>query len=332
MRSIHLLVFLAFIGPAPAFCGVYPSEQQFLGDVSWRDPAEQTDWQLFSSWNRWQEDGRSFLSSAEKQRFATGADIVLPGGCMLEVEITRWDDTFDGPGDYKAEGSAYRAVMPVGGSLDLGFSGEIKDYDRPEAEDSKPFGVEATWHLSEDSDIKAAFRRRQEAANFYALLQGIEEDCWSMSFVRGDAVKLMLDAEYLEYTDDNEALRISAALSRSFDKGGMTFSPGVKLQYRDARQEALFLFVPGGGVIGITFPYWAPKEYLVSSAGMDFSLRKSSQFDLAARAAVTYDSDEETGIEASVSLTRKYLFLKGQVFRSDAWDADGVSVGAVAAF
>lgn len=334
MKWIHLSVFLSLCAALTAYSetdGVFPSSGRFFGEASPGQPAAGESWALFSDWRSWKEEGRNLLSQAEVERFSAGAGFLLAGEYYVEFRRLRWEEDLEGPYPYDADGTAFKASAPVAASWAVELTAETKHYDKPEAADASALGAGITWQAGDHSVLRGHLSRRPEVYNLYGLLQGIESDTLMLTLERGDSARLLVEAEYIDYNDDNAAFRGLVSVEQAFDVGGQ-LTPSLKAEFRDAREKSFLLIVPGGGVLGITHPYWAPRNYTSASAGINYELESVSRGKLSASVSLVYDTAEEFGAGASIKWANKYITLAGDLYRSDLWDTSGISIGAHFAF
>jgi hypothetical protein len=300
-----------------------PTQDEFLGretiDIDGRIS-------IFTDWKRWSEEGRSLLSDIERTRFDAGIAIRLSGDCLISVETERWENEFDGIGQYDADGFGLHSEMRVLSDLQLDVGFITRDNDRREAPDTESYYAELSWSFSDEVVLFGSFERKDELYNFYGLLQGTQADVYTVRVKGGETFLYDLGAELKEYTDLNDTIRILASLAREFELGSGAMKASLGAEYRNARWKSYYLLA-GGNLAGIIHPYWAPRDYAVAALGVDYRIDYGDGGKVALHAAATFDTEEDLGVDARLKWSHKYAFVEGVLYRSDEWDANGYGVG-----
>lgn len=285
------------------------------------------DWNVSADWLLWNESGRSFLSDVERRQLRLGAGMALPYGAGMEFDAARLEETFEGPGTYEADVFGIAGFVPLPAlALELRTGFSTKDYQQREAQDSDSYFVQIRWSPGHRASLYGSFARTDQIYNYFGLFQGTRADTYSLAVVGTNVLQYHAGVDLIEYLDGNEAARVRVLAGRDFQAGPGTFNVRLGAEYRDAKYKSYYL-VAGDNVAGIIFPYWAPRDYTVCSAGFAYALGYSDDSMLSIGADLLYDTEEDTGFDARIKWRHKWFFLRGTLFRSDEWDSEGLAVG-----
>lgn len=305
---------------------IIPSFEEFEADYA-VDNAGSNAWNLSADWLMWNEKGYSFLSDVERRQAGLGAGISLPFGAGLDFDVSWLEEHFDGPGGYDADLCGISGFLPLPSiSSELSAGMRTKDYRQREAQDSESFFLQIRWDLSGRASLYGSFARTDQIYNYYGLFQGARADTYTLAIAGTNVVQYEVRGDLIEYRDGNEALRIRISAGKGFQAGPGVCIPRLGAEYRDARYRSYYL-VMGDNVAGIIFPYWAPRNYTACSAGLEYALGFSGDSGFSAGADILYDTEKDAGLNAGIKWRYKWFFLRGNLFRSDEWDSEGLSAG-----
>ncbi len=253
---------------------------------------------VFGGYNFWREKGRGALARMTRNRFDLGVEVPVLYRHNFKLITHKY---FESPQKYadtvQASGISLQGEIKAGPYIT--FAGRIthKTYNqdlriknfsgltgRPVAEDSfktgladiTPGNLSMRLNLDNYAALTAGYEKREEVANAMALAQGIYSHRFRTRLEMYPARKmdLALEAEHIDYNDNNSGSTYSGEIGYAFTDHPRTFKAILSAQYRDTSREYQACAGTSAGC-SITddfkHPYWTPQDY--SGAAITFEFR-----------------------------------------------------------
>lgn len=321
---------------------------------------------IFGGYSFWSEKGRGELARMTRQRFDLGLEI--PVFCRHSLKLTA-HKYLESPQKYgdavSASGMSLEGAIVTGPYLT--FFGRItrKAYDqdlkvrnfselagRPVADDSFRTGLKDITmgslgmraNLDNYGALTLGYEKREELANAMALAQGIHSDRFKARLDLYPARKLdmALEAEYMDYSDDNSGYIYGGEIGYAFTDHPRTFKAIFSAGYRDTSRE--YQACPGSKAQcsirdDFRHPYWTPQDYWEAAVTFEFRHDLAKDFFCGAREhfydlklTLGTEQDSNNSVELRGLWQREFSDRLG--FRAQAmwhysreWKAQAVDLG-----
>jgi cellulose synthase operon protein C len=244
-----------------------------LGTV-WREPmpAEGDRLNARMSVLTWDEDAHGLLGQINRTRGQVTADWMPVKDLMIRAGYVVWEErpVFEG-GTYEAAGALIGARIRLFNRLSLDGQFMQKDYSASVPADTETGFLRLSGSVKDVASVEAGWERRDAIHNFFNLLQKTQSDVWRIGIKSQVPSRLTaeMSAESGENNDFNEMWRIAGEAGYVLADVPGRFRAVVNGEARDTRSSTFYLII-GGDMLGITYPYWTPQDYLGWGAGIDW--------------------------------------------------------------
>ncbi len=265
---------------------------------------------VFGGYSFWREKGRGVLARMTRHRFDLGVEVPVLCRHNFKLITHKYLESPQKYGDtVQASGISLQGEIKAGPYIT--FAGMIthKAYnrdlrvrnfsglaDRPVAEDSFKTGLSditlgnlnMRLNLDNYAALTAGYEKREEVANAMALAQGIYSDRFRtrLEIYPARKLDLALEAESIDYNDNNSGYVYSGEIGYAFTDHPRTFKARLSAQYRDTSRE--YQACPGTSAeCSITddfrHPYWTPQDYFGAAISFEFRHDLARDFFCGAR-------------------------------------------------
>lgn len=265
---------------------------------------------IFGGYSLWKEKGRGELARMTRHRFDLGLEVPVMCRHRLKLTAHRY---IESPQKYgkavPASGLSLEGSIVTGPYISFFGSVTHKAYDNDlkirnfselagteMTDDSFRTGISditmGNLNMRANLDNYAAltlgYEKREEVANVLALAQGIYSNRFRARLDMYPARKLdmALEAEYMDYSDDNSGYVYGGEIGYAFTDHPRTFKTILSARYRDTSRD--YLACPGlKAQCSITddfrHPYWTPQDYWEAAITFEFIHDLAKDFFCGAR-------------------------------------------------
>ncbi len=285
----------------------------------------------------WDEEGRGGLSRITRYRTDLNVDLPLSCRYRLTLGATQWiEDPQTGAKSFDAYGPTLKIRGLLNEYVTAAAAWTNKQYTQGDADSTHTGSVQFRFNLRDYARLGLGYERTDELYNGFGIQQGLQADNFWMEassyLARNFEVKGR--AQYLNYNDGNAGRVYSMVAGYEFTDHPRILKLSVTGEYRDTDREHVFHYV-GNDLVDITHPYWTPRDYLGTSAVLEWYHDVSKHFfcgselhfyDLRVGAGTDTEDNPFFRFEAEWHYEFKdrwVVGIKGLFHRSVQWDAAG---------
>jgi tetratricopeptide (TPR) repeat protein len=311
---------------------------------------------LLGRYSLWQEQGRGDLARMIWHRADLGLE--LPVFCRHKIRLLghrylesaqRYAESVQATGiTLEAELLTGPYVTLSGGitrkvyAQDLELEDSSFKASQQNLQDQTLGNLELVGNMHNYAKLFLSYARKQEAANAIALAQGIYSDRYKARLEAYPQIRLDLglEAEYRDYSDQNQASILGADLEYIFSRLPKQFRTRLALQHRDSRHQYQGCSAPECSMQeDFQHPYWTPVDHWMGSLAWAYR-RDLAQEDYCGARQHFYELELKVGsqtqenhfLELNASWQKEFkrgLGVRAQAMwhKSRDWDAAALELG-----
>lgn len=288
----------------------------------------------------WKEKGRGDLDQIMRNRLDSSA--IFPINCENHFSVTEnhyFETPFFNNKTYNADGFtvAYSAITSPYLRADVGFA---KKYYWQSFKNTTQGLADLFFNLNDYVHLQLGYLRKDHLENLFCLEQRTQESNYKIglgSFIT-HKLDMALEGTYVKFTDGNRGQYCRGDLGYRLTEHPKILKFQITAEYRNLKEQNIFIFNSGGSLVNIIFPYWTPDHYKSGRFLIDFYSDLSKYFFCASqlhyyelKCSYGYDSEKNPAFEVDgewhIEFSDHYTFsITGLIYRSKLWKADGLWV------